>query len=100
MYKKKVSLLLVCAAATFATGAVFADEDAEEGKLIVLTADQLDNVTAGGNLLPNGKEVLRISTTRRQATFTLDWYKPFSIIPTLKRKQRGRRTPILPLLIV
>jgi hypothetical protein len=58
----KISLFVVCAAAFLTSGAVAADEDAvaadkdtQESKPIELSAVQMDQITAGNLLLPNGK---------------------------------------------
>jgi hypothetical protein len=53
----KISLVVACAAACFATGAVVADEDANESMPIELSAVQMDEITAGSLGLPNGKVV-------------------------------------------
>jgi len=53
----KKSLLVACAAACLATGAVVADDEVDESKPIELTATQMDQITAGDLILPNGKIV-------------------------------------------
>lgn len=53
----KYSLLVVCAAAVLTSGVVAADEDSDEIKPIELTAVQMDQITAGSLLLPNGNIV-------------------------------------------
>lgn len=53
----KLSLIATIASMCFATGVVIADEevDVDDSKPIELTATQMDQVTAGSNILPNGK---------------------------------------------
>ena len=60
----KISLSIVCAAALLTSGAVAADEDAvvvdgdtDVSAPIELSAEQMDQITAGTLLLPNGKTV-------------------------------------------
>jgi hypothetical protein len=55
--KMKISLVVACAAACFATGPVVADEDANESMPIELSAVQMDKITAGSLGLPNGNVV-------------------------------------------
>lgn len=60
----KISLSIVCAAALLTSGAVAADEDAvvvdgdtDVSAPIELSAEQMDQITAGTLLLPNGNTV-------------------------------------------
>ena len=53
----KISLLVACAAACFATGVVLADDAVDESKPVELTTIQMDQITAGSLGLPNGKVV-------------------------------------------
>ena len=60
----KISLYVVCAAAFLTSGAVAADEDAvvadddtDVSAPIELSAEQMDQITAGTLVLPNGKTV-------------------------------------------
>lgn len=43
----KITLLVACAAACFATGTVVADDEVDESKPIELTTSQMDQITAG-----------------------------------------------------
>jgi hypothetical protein len=53
----KITLLVACAAACFAAGAVLADDKVDESKPIELTAVQMDKITAGDLILPNEKVI-------------------------------------------
>jgi hypothetical protein len=60
----RISLYVVCAAALLTSGAVAADEDAvvvdddtDVSAPIELSAEQMDQITAGSLLLPNGNVV-------------------------------------------
>ena len=62
----RISLSIVCAAALLTSGAVAADEDAvvadddtDVSAPIELSAEQMDQITAGSLLLPNGNVVFR-----------------------------------------
>jgi hypothetical protein len=48
------TLLVACAAACFATGAVVADDKVDESKPVELTVSQMDQITAGSLDLPSG----------------------------------------------
>lgn len=50
----KISLYVVCAAAFLTSGAVVADEDTSESTPIELSAEQMDQITAGTLKLNNG----------------------------------------------
>ena len=53
----KKSLLVACAAACLATGVAVADDQVDESKPVELTVTQMDKITAGSLILPNGKVV-------------------------------------------
>ena len=51
----KISLVVACAAACFATGVVVAEDTVDESKPIELTALQMDQITAGDLTTPGNK---------------------------------------------